>query len=58
MNALSALLAQTEPVDTSIPVPKVDWLAVGPEVALIAAALVLVMIAAYNRAGATCRPST
>ncbi len=49
MNALSALLAQTEPVDTSIPVPKVDWLAVGPEVALIAAALVLVMIAAYNR---------
>lgn len=49
MNALSALLAQTEPLDTSIPVPKVDWLAVGPEVALIAAALVLVMIAAFNR---------
>ena len=49
MNALSALLAQTEPVDTSIPVPKVDWLAVGPEVALIAAALVLVMMAAFNR---------
>jgi NADH-quinone oxidoreductase subunit N len=49
LNALSALLAQTEPLDTSIPVPKVDWLAVGPEVALIAAALVLVMIAAYNR---------
>jgi NADH-quinone oxidoreductase subunit N len=49
LNALSALLAQTQPVDTSIPVPKVDWLAVGPEVALIAAALVLVMIAAFNR---------
>jgi NADH-quinone oxidoreductase subunit N len=50
LNALSALLAQVEqPLDTSIPVPKVDWLAVGPEVALIAAALVLVMIAAFNR---------
>ena len=49
MNALSALLGQTQPVDTSIPVPRVDWLAVGPEVAVIAAALVLVMIAAYNR---------
>jgi len=46
-------LAQTTPVapvDTSsIPIPKVDWLAVGPEVALIAAALVLVMMAALNR---------
>ena len=49
MNARLALLGQTTPVDTSIPVPKVDWLAVGPEVALIAAALVLVMIAALNR---------
>ena len=49
MNALLALIGQTTPVDTSIPVPKVDWLAVGPEVALITAALVLVMIAALNR---------
>jgi NADH-quinone oxidoreductase subunit N len=47
-----ALLAQATPVtpvDTSIPIPKVDWLAVGPEVALIAAAIALVMIAALNR---------
>jgi NADH-quinone oxidoreductase subunit N len=49
MSALAALLAQTTPVDTSIPVPKVDWLAVGPEVALITTAVVLVMIAALNR---------
>jgi NADH-quinone oxidoreductase subunit N len=51
MSALAALLAQTAPppVDTSIPIPKVDWLAVGPEVALIAAAMVLVMMAALNR---------
>jgi NADH-quinone oxidoreductase subunit N len=49
VNGLLALLAQTPQLDTSIPVPKVDWLAVGPEVALIAAALVLVMIAALNR---------
>ncbi len=49
MNALAAILAQTEPVDTQIPVPKVDWLAVGPEVALIGAAMVLVLMAALNR---------
>jgi NADH-quinone oxidoreductase subunit N len=50
MSALPALLAQTAPpAGTSIPIPKVDWLAVGPEVALIAAAMVLVMIAALNR---------
>jgi NADH-quinone oxidoreductase subunit N len=52
MTLLAVLLAQTtpvSPVDTSIPVPKVDWLAVGPEVALIVVALVLVMIAALNR---------
>jgi NADH-quinone oxidoreductase subunit N len=50
VNVLAALLAQTAPpVDTSITIPKVDWLAVGPEVALIAAAMVLVMIAALNR---------
>ncbi|HYH52415.1 MAG TPA: NADH-quinone oxidoreductase subunit N [Acidimicrobiia bacterium] len=45
-----AVLAQTDaPLDTSIPVPKVDWIAVGPEVALIAAAIVLVFMAALNR---------
>ena len=49
MTPLAAILAQTEPVDTKIPVPKVDWLAVGPEVALIGAAMVLVMMAALNR---------
>jgi NADH-quinone oxidoreductase subunit N len=50
MSALAALLAQTAPpADTSIPIPTVDWLAVGPEVALIAAAMVLVMMAAFNR---------
>jgi NADH-quinone oxidoreductase subunit N len=46
------LLGQTTPVppvDTDIAIPKIDWLAVGPEIALIAAALVLVLIAAYNR---------
>jgi NADH-quinone oxidoreductase subunit N len=47
--ALHALLAQTAPVDTRIPVPKVDWLAVGPEVALIGTAMVLVLMAALNR---------
>jgi NADH-quinone oxidoreductase subunit N len=47
--ALVALLGQTAPVDTRIPVPKVDWLAVGPEVALIATAMVLVLMAALNR---------
>jgi NADH-quinone oxidoreductase subunit N len=47
--ALGALLGQTEPIDTRIPVPKVDWLAVGPEVALIGAALILVLMAALNR---------
>ena len=50
MIGLAVLLGQTEPpVDTRIPVPKVDWLAVGPEVALIGAAMVLVMMAALNR---------
>ena len=50
MTGLLALMAQTEPpVDTRIPVPKVDWLAVGPEVALIAAAMALVLVAALNR---------
>ncbi|HEV7535970.1 MAG TPA: NADH-quinone oxidoreductase subunit N, partial [Acidimicrobiia bacterium] len=49
MTALVALLAQTAPVDTRIPVPKVDWLAVGPEVALIVTAMVLVLMAALNR---------
>ncbi|HEY0398715.1 MAG TPA: NADH-quinone oxidoreductase subunit N [Acidimicrobiia bacterium] len=49
MIALVALLGQTAPVDTRIPVPKVDWLAVGPEVALIATAMVLVLMAALNR---------
>jgi NADH-quinone oxidoreductase subunit N len=47
--ALAAFLGQTAPVDTRIPVPKVDWLAVGPEVALIVTAMVLVLIAALNR---------
>jgi len=50
MTGLLSLLAQTEaPVDTRIPVPKVDWLAVGPEVALLAAAMALVLMAALNR---------
>jgi NADH-quinone oxidoreductase subunit N len=50
MMGLTAVLAQTAPpVDTRIPVPKVDWLAVGPEVALIATAMVLVLMAALNR---------
>ena len=49
MIALMAVLGQAEPVDTKIPVPKVDWLAVGPEVALIGAALILVLMAALNR---------
>ena len=49
MIGVFALLAQTTPVDTRIPVPKVDWLAVGPEVALIGAAMVLVLMAALNR---------
>ena len=51
MIALAALLAQTTPTDTStkIPVPKVDWLSVGPEVALIGVAMLLVLIAALNR---------
>jgi NADH-quinone oxidoreductase subunit N len=46
---LTTVLGQTEPVDTRIPVPKVDWLAVGPEVVLIGAAMVLVLMAALNR---------
>ena len=49
MNTPAALLAQAPPLETSIPVPKVDWLAVGPEVALLAAAMVLVLMAALNR---------
>ena len=49
MIALMAVLGQAEPVDTRIPVPKVDWLAVGPEVALIGAAMILVLMAALNR---------
>jgi NADH-quinone oxidoreductase subunit N len=47
--ALLGVLGQTEPVDTRIPVPKVDWLAVGPEVALIGAAMILVLMASLNR---------
>jgi NADH-quinone oxidoreductase subunit N len=47
--ALAALLAQTAPTDTRIPVPKVDWLAVGPETVLIGVATVLVLMAALNR---------
>jgi NADH-quinone oxidoreductase subunit N len=42
------LLAQTEGPQP-IPVPQVDWLAVGPETVLVAAGLVLVLIAALNR---------
>jgi NADH-quinone oxidoreductase subunit N len=45
---MSFVLAQTGETG-AIPVPKVDWLAVGPEVALIGAALVIVTIAALNR---------
>ena len=47
--ALGLFLGQTNTPDTRIPVPKVDWLAVGPEVALMATAMVLVLIAALNR---------
>jgi NADH-quinone oxidoreductase subunit N len=46
---LVAVLGQTGTGDTRIPVPHVDWLAVGPEIALIAAATVLVLMAALNR---------
>jgi len=48
---LAVALAQVTPTDTStkIPVPKVDWLSVGPEVALIGVATLLVLIAALNR---------
>ena len=49
MIALAALLGQTGTADTRIPVPKVDWLAVGPETVLIGAAMVLVLMAALNR---------
>ena len=51
MIALATVLAQATPTDTStkIPVPKVDWLSVGPEVALIGVAMLLVLIAALNR---------
>ncbi|HLF41185.1 MAG TPA: NADH-quinone oxidoreductase subunit N [Acidimicrobiia bacterium] len=42
-----ALLAQTQV--PAIVAPDVDWVAVGPEVALIAAAMILVLIAAINR---------
>jgi NADH-quinone oxidoreductase subunit N len=47
--ALLAQVAPPTPTDTRIPVPKVDWLAVGPEVALIVTAMVLVLMAALNR---------
>lgn len=50
------LLAQVQPPQTPIPqgpapiaLPQVDWLAVGPEVALGTAALILVLVAALNR---------
>jgi NADH-quinone oxidoreductase subunit N len=51
------LLAQIQPPQIPVPpqgpapldIPKVDWLAVGPEVALVVAALVLVLVAALNR---------
>ena len=52
MIALAAVLAQTAPptdTSTKIPVPHVDWLSVGPEVALIGVAMLLVLIAALNR---------
>ena len=45
---MSPFVAQAQ-VPLEIPIPKVDWVAVGPEVALIAAGLVLVAIAALNR---------
>ena len=50
------LLAQFQPPQAPIPqgppplqVPQVDWLAVGPEVALAVAAMILVVVAALNR---------
>ena len=42
------LLAQAQ-TSRAITAPPVDWLAVGPEVALFAAGLVLVLVAALNR---------
>jgi NADH-quinone oxidoreductase subunit N len=42
------LLGQAPPLQ-EIPVPRVDWLAVGPETALIVTGLLLVTIAALNR---------
>ncbi len=52
-----ALLAQFQPPQVPVPpqgpapidLPHVDWLAVGPEVALVVAALILVVVAALNR---------
>ena len=49
MIALAALVGQTGTADTRIPVPNVDWLAVGPETVLIGVAMVLVLMAALNR---------
>jgi NADH-quinone oxidoreductase subunit N len=51
------LLAQFQPPQVPvtpqgpapIDIPRVDWLAVGPEVALVVAAFILVMVAALNR---------
>ncbi|HEY3239995.1 MAG TPA: NADH-quinone oxidoreductase subunit N, partial [Acidimicrobiia bacterium] len=50
------VLAQFQPPQAPVPqgpppleVPHVDWLAVGPEVALVVAALILVLVAALNR---------
>ena len=45
---IEALLAQVEGPER-IPVPQVDWLAVGPETALVVTGLLLVTIAALNR---------
>ena len=49
MIAVLALLGQTGTGDTRIPVPRVDWLSVGPEVTLIGVAMILVLMAALNR---------
>ncbi|MGH9034383.1 MAG: hypothetical protein ACRD0O_01345, partial [Acidimicrobiia bacterium] len=50
------LLAQIQPPQVPVPqgpaplnLPQVDWLAVGPEVALATAAMILVLMAALNR---------
>ena len=54
---MTGLLAQFEQPQIPVPpqgpapleLPQVDWLAVGPEVALVVAALILVLLAALNR---------